>query len=92
MRRYQELTLDERIVIQLRHGQGQSMRSIGLTINRSASTVSRELRRVSGNAQSYQAQAAQRHATRCRHKPRVARKLADPARWAIVDRCLRVGW
>ena len=30
--------------------------------------------------------------TACRHKPRVARKLADPARWAIVYRCLRVGW
>ena len=92
MRSYQELSLDERTMIQLRHGQGQSMRSIGHAINRSASTVSRELRRVSGNAQGYQAQAAQRHATRCRHTPRVARKLADPARWAIVDRCLRVGW
>ena len=56
MRRYQELSLDERIVIQLRHGQGQSMRSITHAINRSASTVSRELRRVSGD----QAQAAQR--------------------------------
>ena len=92
MRSYQELSLDERIVIQLQHGQGQSMRSIGRIINRSASTVSRELRRVGGNAQGYQAQAAQRHATRCRRKPRVVRKLADPALWAIVDGCLRVGW
>jgi Helix-turn-helix domain len=39
MRSYQELSLDERIVIQLQHGEGQSMRSIGRSINRSASTV-----------------------------------------------------
>ena len=68
------------------------MRSIGRIINRSASTVSRKLRRSSGSAQGYQAQAAQRHARKCRHKPRVDRKLADPALWAIVDHCLRVGW
>ena len=71
MRRYQELSFDERIVIQLQHGHGRSMRSIGRAINRSASTVIRELRRVSDNAHGYRAQAAQRHATGCRHKPRV---------------------
>lgn len=60
--------------------------------HRSASTVSRELQRVSGNAQGYRAQAAQHHATACRHKPRVVRKLAHAAWWAIVDRCLRVVW
>ena len=43
MRSYQELSFDERIVIQLQHGHGQSMRSIGRAINRPASTVSREL-------------------------------------------------
>jgi IS30 family transposase len=40
----------------------------------------------------YTAQAAQRHAHIARHRPRVARKLADPGLWDVVQELLCARW
>jgi IS30 family transposase len=91
MRCYRELSLDERIAIQLGHEAGEGVRALGMRLGRSASTISRELSRHSvGGA--YRAAYAHRAAWRLRRKPRMVRKLADPARWAEVRRRLSEGW
>lgn len=46
-RRYEQLSLRERVRIEVWRGEGRSVRWIGLALGRSASTVSRELRRNS---------------------------------------------
>lgn len=45
MTRFRQLTLEERYQIQIYNAQGFSLRSIARTLKRSASTISRELRR-----------------------------------------------
>ncbi|WP_322627976.1 helix-turn-helix domain-containing protein, partial [Halothiobacillus sp.] len=42
---YSELSVEERATIQIGHAQGLSQRKIASLINRSPSTISRELRR-----------------------------------------------
>ena len=44
-RRYEQLSLRERVEVQVLLGMGRSIRSIGLLLGRAASTISRELRR-----------------------------------------------
>lgn len=90
MRQYQELSLDERLTIQVQHGRGRSLRWIGGLLNRSPSTISRELRRV-GAADRYQAGAAHAQAEFLRCKPRVIRKLNDAALWSRVCRDIQRG-
>ena len=91
MRTYQEMGLEERVEIQLRLEAGESLRCIARSLNRSPSTISRECRR-SGGVETYRAQAAQRRARACRRKPRVPRKLSDPALFDVVCEHLRKGW
>lgn len=91
MRTYHELDLDERVEIQRRVEAGDSLRSIGRSLNRSPSTISRECRRVH-DAQHYRAQAAHKRARTLRRMPRVLRKLADPVLFAAVKERLRAGW
>ena len=83
MRTYNELSLDERVEIQRRLEAGDSLRAIARSLGRAASTISREHRRASSGV-IYRAQAAQRRARRCRRKPRVLRKLDDPALRSVV--------
>lgn len=90
MRTYQELVLNERVEIQQRIQSGDSLRAIARSLGRSPSTISRERGRLA--AVEYGAQAAHDRAQVCRRKPRVLRKLADPARFAGVQRLLRLGW
>jgi len=92
MGQHQELSLDERIEIQVRRGQGATLAAIGRVLDRAASTISRELRRLRGDAAGYRADAASRHARALRHKPRVIRKLAGMGRWRVLDAQLRQGW
>lgn len=89
MRTYQDLSLEERIEIQQRVEKGDSLRAIARTLGRSPSTISRERGRVGGV---YRAQASKRHARVRRCKPRVARKLSDPALWEVVQDILRACW
>ena len=91
MRTYQEMVLEERVEIQRRLEAGDTLRCIARSLNRSPSTISRECRRA-GGIKSYRAQVAQRRARACRRKPRVARKLSDPALFDVVCEHLREGW
>lgn len=59
MRTYNELTLEERVEIQQRLESGDTLRAIGRSLGRAASTISRESRRAGINPASYKAQAAQ---------------------------------
>jgi IS30 family transposase len=72
---YQELSIEERITIQFGQLQGLSQRAIARMLERSPSTISRELRRNAAKASSYSASQAHQQ-MRHRRKPcRPARKL-----------------
>lgn len=88
---HRELSLAERLTLQRWHEHGEGVRAIGALMGRSASTISRELSRGCERG-IYCALRAQAAATRLRRKPRVRRKLSDPARWAEVVAHLRSGW
>ncbi len=91
MRTYHELDLDERVEIQRRLEAGDSLRAIGRSLKRSASTISRERQRAK-DAENYRAQTAHKRACKLRRKPRVPRKLADPVLFSTVKEHLRAGW
>jgi IS30 family transposase len=88
---YRELSLEERVLIQLGRERGDGVGAIAAQLGRAASTVSRELSRHAVDGV-YSADAAQGQAHVLRHKPRCARKLADAARWDLVQQRLRQGW
>jgi len=88
---YHELSLAERVSLQLWHERGEGVRAIGVRLGRSASTVSRELSRGSVRGV-YCAMRAQAAASRLRRQARVERKLSDPVLWAQVRGHLRAGW
>ena len=56
---YSELSVEERATIQIGHAQGLSLRKIACLINRSSSTISRELRRNRDARGGYSARVAQ---------------------------------
>ncbi|MBF7141031.1 MULTISPECIES: IS30 family transposase [Pseudomonas] len=74
---YQELSIEERITIQIGQLQGLSQRAIARMLDRSPSTVSRELRRNAGAATSYSANQAHQKMRQRRTVCRLDRKL-DP--------------
>jgi IS30 family transposase len=92
MGHHKDLNLDERISIRFEHARGTSRRAIGRLLNRSASTISRELRRLIGQFDEYRPDAAARQARQLRGKPRVPRKLSDAVRWDAVKAQLGEGW
>ena len=53
MRTYNELTLEERVEIQQRLESGDSLRAISRSLGRAASTISRECRRASVDADTF---------------------------------------
>lgn len=67
-RRYQQLSLDDRCEIARLQANGRSIRQIAATLDRPASTVSRELKRNSGRSVGY--------------KPGYAQEQAKVRRWA----------
>jgi IS30 family transposase len=87
---YHELSLGERVSIQLWHERGEGVRAIGARLGRCGSPISRELNRGTVRAVNC-AMRAQADASRLRRKARVVRKLSDPARWAEVPRS-PAGW
>lgn len=72
---YQELSIEERITIQIGQLQGLSQRAIARILNRSPSTISRELRRNAAVASPYSASQAHRKMRQRRTVCRPARKL-----------------
>lgn len=87
------LSEDERIVIGDRHRAGCTVQAIGEELGRSASTISRELRRntdpVSGQ---YRPFAAQRMAVDRRARPRVGKIARDPVLGRFVADKLQQRW
>ncbi len=87
---YHELTLDERITIRVGLLQSLSLREIARQINRSPSTVSREIRRNSDTSGTYTASAAQEHMKTRRIICRPKRKLIpDSELFDLVKEMLR---
>jgi IS30 family transposase len=80
MGHHQELHLDELIAIRLGHEHGASARAICRLLNRTGSTISWELLRMSADAQWYRAEAAKRHAQSLHQEPCRRRKLSDEVR------------
>ena len=103
---YQQLSIEERTMIQTQLEMGNRPAAIAVGLNRSASTLSRELRRngwsrprerrVPGRppmAGGYRASAAQQRARACTATPRVARCLRPgTALWNHVRRYLKAGY
>jgi len=94
---YRQLSLEERIEVQVQKEKGMSTRAIARVLMRSASTVSRELRRNGcqlvrsgkpGRPRKpvpYSAPEAQQRATQMASKPRVVRKLVHGSNaWTAV--------
>jgi IS30 family transposase len=92
MRTYNEMSLDERVEVQRRLEAGDTLRAIARSLGRAPSTLSREWRRATSSGATYTAQAAHRQARARRRKPRVERKLTDPALWDTVQCLLRARW
>ena len=105
-KRYGQLGIEERTMIQVQLERGIKPAAIALGLNRSASTLSRELRRngwvrpkqsrgpgrppVAGG---YRAQAAHKRARACTLTPRVERRLQPGgALWGRVIRYLKAGY
>ena len=101
-RAYEQLSLEERIEVQVERERGLSTRAIARVLRRAASTVSREIRR-NGSARTprtervgrppqptpYNAAEAQQRAVRLAGKPHVERKLVvGTAAWvAVLEQC-----
>jgi transposase, IS30 family len=103
---YQQLSLEERTMIQMQLEMGSKPSVIALGLNRSASTISRELRRNSwvrpkvqrgpGRpliAGGYRSEAAQKRAQSCTVAPRVERRLRrGTVLWGHVMGYLKEGY
>ena len=87
--KYEQLKPEDRVAIAGLRLQGEGMRAIARVLGRSASTVSRELRRNSCPESGYISDRAQAfHATR-RAAARPARKLdMDGVAWGIASSCV----
>ncbi|MGN2636391.1 IS30 family transposase [Nocardia takedensis] len=83
---------DERIEIADRRRAGETIRAIAAVLNRSPSTISRELRRNARVCGQYRPFEAHRKACRRRSRPRPTRMSADPVLLAFVRERLLMRW
>ncbi|WP_328643947.1 IS30 family transposase [Amycolatopsis sp. NBC_00348] len=86
------LTIAEREEIACLKAAGHGPRAIGRTIDRPASTVSRELARNTGLTGHYRASSAQHRAEHRAKRPKTAKLRADPALRAAVQDGLTRKW
>jgi IS30 family transposase len=87
---HHKLSVEERVAIQIGHGQGFSLRKIALLIKRSPSIISRELRRNKEGCGNYSAHAAQLYMRVHRRPCRPRRKLLRGCeRFDLVTHLLR---
>jgi len=87
---YSELSVEERAIIQLSQAQGFSLRGIARLIDRSPSTISRELKRNRGSSGAYSARCAQQQKNIRRQVCRPKRKLVPGSeRFELVAHMLR---
>ena len=92
MSHYKHLSIEERESLYLGVNQGKSIRSIARELKRSASSLSRELRRNKISHRPYSPSRAQRRYQRC--KKNCGRKpiLADQEKLQLIRRLLREEW
>lgn len=83
--------MEEREVIMIERANGGSIRGIARRLQRSASSISRELKR-NGGGQGYRASEAQREALRRRRTARRGRKVDYEPLRAYIDEKLRRYW
>jgi IS30 family transposase len=89
-RRYEQLTLDQRVEIARLQANGCSVRQIAAALDRSPSTISRELRRNEGKSVGYKPSYAQERTRARRWKG--SRLEREPfLRRAVIER-LKCGW
>ena len=88
--RYLSVAEREEIVVGL--AAGESLRTIAARLGRSASTVSREVRRNSRGARHYRALAAQGQAQWRAARPKTAKLAGDPVLRAWVQGKLEENW
>ena len=87
---YSELSVEERATIQIGHAQGLSLRRIASLIDRSPSTISREVRRNRDACGHYSARTAQRRMQARRQACRPTRKLVPGTeRFDLIVHMLR---
>lgn len=92
-RTFEQLKLDERMAIAGMALQGHGVRQIGRALNRSASTVSRELRRNGSPEGRYRAEVAHAASASRREAVRPARKLDERSvNWGVVKTLLHWRW
>jgi transposase, IS30 family len=87
---YDQLSLDERIKLAQLHGEGFSIREIASDLDRSPSTVARELKRNTGQQVGYRPAHAQERTRARRWKG--SRLERDPGLAKEVLDCLKKGW
>jgi len=87
----QRLSLDEREEIRAGLERGDSAAEIARMLERSTSTVTREVRR-NGGAGRYRAVAAQQRAAECARRPKPSRLALDPALTHRISGCFAKGW
>lgn len=88
---HKHLTSEERYCVDLFSRSGMSCREIGCHLNRSHTTISREMRRNS-SASGYRFQTAQKRADLRRSQPRHYRRQQLEPLVAYVDEKLRIDW
>jgi IS30 family transposase len=88
--KYDQLSADERCAVASLHHQGRSIRQIAADLDRSASTIARELKRNSGRRVGYQPVYAQQQTRARRWKG--SRLERDPDLRQQVLQCLTKGW
>lgn len=92
MTRYQQLTQDERYMITALRQTGCSQAEIARRLGRSASTISRELRRnFTRHDGFYRAEKAQKYALARRRRARKRTRFTD-WQWLQVNRLIRQKW
>ena len=90
---YQQLQPEDRITIASLIQQRYSIRGIARRLGRSASTISREIRRNGAASDGYSSQRAQRQCRQRRHCAQPSRKLhPDGILWHLVLYFLRLHW
>jgi len=89
-RQYRQLSAEERCAVARLQAQGRSIRQVAADLDRSASTIARELKRNAGQQVGYQPIYAQQQTRARRWKG--SRLERDPAlRQQVLD-CLKKGW
>jgi len=85
------LTFDEREEVSRGLAAGRSLRQIAASINRSVSTVSREVQRNGGQSV-YRASKADRRAWKCAKRPKPCRLATNPELRQLVAEKLKLDW